>query len=36
MLSLPAETWLRFLVWLGLGLLIYFSYGRKRTVYSEK
>jgi APA family basic amino acid/polyamine antiporter len=36
MLSLPAETWIRFLVWLGLGLLIYFSYGRKRTVYSEK
>ncbi len=31
MLSLPAETWLRLLVWLGLGLLIYFSYGKKHS-----
>ena len=26
MLSLPIETWVRFFVWLGLGLLIYFLY----------
>jgi basic amino acid/polyamine antiporter, APA family len=31
MLSLPLETWLRFLVWLGIGLAIYFVYGKKRT-----
>jgi APA family basic amino acid/polyamine antiporter len=27
MLSLPLETWFRFIVWLGIGLLIYFFYG---------
>src|SRR5881392_1364888 len=27
MLSLPLETWIRFFVWLGIGLLIYFLYG---------
>jgi APA family basic amino acid/polyamine antiporter len=31
MLSLPLETWIRFFVWLGIGLLIYQFYGRKRT-----
>ncbi len=31
MLGLPVETWLRFFIWLGLGLAIYFGYGRKRT-----
>jgi APA family basic amino acid/polyamine antiporter len=31
MLSLPLETWLRFAVWLVIGLFAYFSYGRKRT-----
>jgi APA family basic amino acid/polyamine antiporter len=27
MLSLPIETWIRFFVWLALGLAIYFLYG---------
>jgi basic amino acid/polyamine antiporter, APA family len=31
MLSLPLETWIRFIVWLAIGLAIYFSYGRKRA-----
>ena len=31
MLSLPLETWVRFFVWLIIGLVIYFSYSRKRT-----
>ena len=31
MLSLPLETWVRFFVWLIIGLIIYFSYSRKRT-----
>jgi len=30
MFSLPWETWLRFVVWLVIGLAIYFGYGRKR------
>jgi APA family basic amino acid/polyamine antiporter len=31
MLSLPLETWIRFVVWLILGLGIYFLYGRKQA-----
>jgi APA family basic amino acid/polyamine antiporter len=31
MASLPVETWIRFLVWLGIGLAIYFGYSRKRS-----
>src|SRR5438105_4168680 len=31
MLSLPVETWIRFVVWLAIGLAIYFLYSRKRT-----
>lgn len=31
MLSLPLVTWLRFFVWMGIGLVIYFSYGRYRS-----
>jgi hypothetical protein len=27
MLTLPVETWLRFIVWMVLGFLIYFLYG---------
>jgi len=31
MTSLPLETWIRFVVWLGIGLGIYFVYSRRRT-----
>ncbi len=31
MLSLPLETWIRFFVWLGIGMLIYFLYGARRS-----
>src|SRR5882672_4880646 len=31
MFSLPAENWLRLLVWLAIGLVIYFAYGRHHS-----
>ncbi|WP_413759347.1 amino acid permease [Streptomyces sp. MMBL 11-3] len=31
MLNLPAETWLRFGVWMALGFLVYFVYGRSHS-----
>ncbi|WP_439593868.1 amino acid permease [Microbacterium sp.] len=31
MLNLPVDTWLRFLVWLAIGFLIYFAYSRRRS-----
>jgi APA family basic amino acid/polyamine antiporter len=35
MLSLPLETWIRFVVWLAIGLAIYFAYSRKRVAGGE-
>ncbi len=31
MFSLPAANWLRLFVWLVIGLIIYFAYGRKHS-----
>jgi APA family basic amino acid/polyamine antiporter len=31
MAGLPITNWIRFFVWLALGLVIYFNYGRKRS-----
>jgi APA family basic amino acid/polyamine antiporter len=31
MFSLPAENWLRLVVWLAIGLVIYFAYGRHHS-----
>ena len=33
MFSLPVENWLRLFVWLALGLVIYFVYGRHHSVW---
>jgi APA family basic amino acid/polyamine antiporter len=30
-LNLPAATWVRFLVWMGIGLVVYGPYGRTRS-----
>ncbi|HEY3285633.1 MAG TPA: amino acid permease [Gemmatimonadaceae bacterium] len=31
MWNLPRDTWARLLIWMGLGLVIYFTYGRKHS-----
>jgi APA family basic amino acid/polyamine antiporter len=35
MLSLPAENWLRLFVWMAIGLVIYFAYGRSHSRLSQ-
>ena len=34
-ISLPAANWLRLLIWLAIGLVIYFSYGRHHSVLGK-
>jgi APA family basic amino acid/polyamine antiporter len=36
MAALPIETWLRLLVWMGIGFFIYFFYGHPRTEKSHR
>jgi APA family basic amino acid/polyamine antiporter len=36
MFSLPAENWLRLFGWLGLGLVIYFTYGRRHSILGKE
>ncbi len=33
--GLPSLTWIRFWIWLGVGLVIYFLYGRRRSRLSQ-
>jgi len=35
MFSLPSENWLRLFIWMALGLVIYFSYGRRHSVMAR-
>ncbi|MGA3262339.1 MAG: amino acid permease [Bryobacteraceae bacterium] len=36
MMGLPLKTWLRFFIWLAIGLAIYFPFGRKRSTLAEQ
>jgi APA family basic amino acid/polyamine antiporter len=31
MLNLPSETWLRFVIWMVIGIAVYFLYGRSHS-----
>jgi APA family basic amino acid/polyamine antiporter len=32
MLNLTGETWIRFVVWMAIGYVVYFTYSRHRSV----
>jgi basic amino acid/polyamine antiporter, APA family len=36
MIGLPLDTWLRLVIWMALGLVVYFFYGRKHSVLRRK
>jgi APA family basic amino acid/polyamine antiporter len=36
MFSLPVENWYRLIIWLVIGFVIYFSYGRKHSVIAQR
>jgi len=35
MLGLPLETWIRFVVWLAIGLVIYWSFGKRHSEFAR-
>jgi APA family basic amino acid/polyamine antiporter len=36
MISLPLETWVRFFAWLAIGLVIYFTFGKRRSTLRDE
>jgi APA family basic amino acid/polyamine antiporter len=36
MAGLPIMNWIRFFVWLGIGLVLYFLYGRKHSEFARQ
>jgi APA family basic amino acid/polyamine antiporter len=36
MFSLPVENWWRLFIWLGIGFVVYFSYGRHHSVLAKR
>jgi basic amino acid/polyamine antiporter, APA family len=36
MIALPFDTWMRLFIWMAIGLMIYFFYGKKRSLLAKK
>jgi len=36
MLNLTGLTWIRFLIWMAVGVLVYFFYGRSHSVLGQR
>ncbi|WP_435278274.1 amino acid permease [Rhodococcus yananensis] len=36
MLNLSVETWIRFAIWMALGVVVYFAYGRRHSVLGRR
>ncbi|HSE71881.1 MAG TPA: amino acid permease [Nocardioidaceae bacterium] len=36
MLNLTGDTWIRFLIWMAIGIVVYFAYGRRNSRLSER
>ncbi|MFG1780827.1 amino acid permease [Rhodococcus oryzae] len=36
MLNLSVETWIRFLVWMAIGVVVYFAYGKRKSVLGQR
>ncbi|WNG88998.1 amino acid permease [Mycobacterium sp. ITM-2016-00317] len=36
MLNLTGLTWIRFLVWMGIGVIVYFAYGRRHSMVANR
>jgi APA family basic amino acid/polyamine antiporter len=36
MLNLTGLTWIRFLIWMAIGVVIYFAYGRRHSVLAGR
>jgi APA family basic amino acid/polyamine antiporter len=36
MAGLPRDTWMRLIVWMAIGLCVYFGYGRRRSVLQNQ